>query len=270
MASLPTRNKCSAGRTTDDDSFAGPWFLPAPPAFAAPPPDLPEAGDLAFDVAAKKRDIFNQARDAIRHSAQYTKHGRKPWTQITVRLPVSSTASTPDEDLAVVYRLMEESTRNKVKVNANGDRTWALWGDRFLRWLLGDDHETMRPMDKYVHPINFQTGEVERKRLEKRLAKEGPSEGLDREMQKLNASAAKDHGYRWANYEECLVTFKKKQPRKEKLKEVQLTVKVRTYVLGSGDPRKHGGFMEFSDHNLRDMDPSTRIYQLMQSNGHPR
>ena len=85
----------------------------APPPFQEPPQSLPDAaanGLLAFDVDEKKHQIFEQARRAIRTSAQYNQRGRKPWTQITVRLPVvRGKTTTPDEDLAVVWALMRNS-----------------------------------------------------------------------------------------------------------------------------------------------------------------
>lgn len=251
------------------------------PAFKEPPEHLPNAvsnGLLAFDVDEKKREIFNQARQAIKTSAQYTKNGRKPWTQITVRLPIVDDRETSvDEDLAVAWALMRNGTRDDVKEtqNASGDvtTTWYLWGDHaFLEWL-NIDVETTKPVDKYVHPIKYCTGDVERKRLEKRRAKEGPSPALDEAFAKLEAKIKKDHDglspddarrYNWAGYDQCIVTYKhnKQQSSKKKTGELVLTVKIRTYTLGTGDPAKHGGYMAYSNGDLSDIEPGSTGYAL--------
>lgn len=244
--------------------LVGFWERP----YAQPPSHLPDPLPLlAFNVDEKKREIFNQARNAIRNSAQYTKRGRKPWTQITVKLPLSRKDTSEDEDLAVIYHLMQETIRDEPKEGKYGDKTWTLWGsDAFLKWL-GIDLETTRPADKYVHPVQYETGSVERKRIEKKLKKDGPSEELEKKLAALNAKE-KDPHYRWSSYEECEVTFKKKQSRKEKDGELVLTIRIRTYLVGTGDPKDHDGFMKMSlETRAADMDPSTDLYRLLKARG---
>lgn len=276
----PALPSSSAGRRTCVPIIYG--F--GPPPYQEPPSHLPDAvanGLLAFDVDQKKREIFEQARHAIRMSAQYNKTSRKPWTQITVRLPVvnrddnggeETTTTSGEEDLAVVWALMRNATRNVVKEteNAYGDitTTWNMWGHAFLEWCNIDIPNT-KPVDKYVHPINYCTGEVERKRLEKRRTKEGPSPALDQAFADLEAKIKKDHDrlspdgrYCWAGYDQCIVTYKnnkQQQSSKKKTGELVLTIKIRTYKLGTGDPSMHGGYMAFTrGGDLSDIDPNRR------------
>ena len=85
--------------------------------------------------------------------------GRKPWTQITVTLPIKP-ATTEEEDLAVVWAVMSKSTNSEVKVKENGDVVWTLWGSHtYLKWLNIDPEKT-KPVNKFVHPVHYETGEL--------------------------------------------------------------------------------------------------------------
>lgn len=263
-------------------------IVSGPPPFVEAPPELPTP-NIAFDVTKLKRQVFAQARSAVCASAQYTKRGRMPWTQITVGLPLkrsdddNDAKSTTDDDLAIIYHFMQRSTREEVIEKDNGDKTWKMNGYEFLLWILDCetfdslDHDVL-PVDKYNHPVKYETGDVERKRLEKKLAKAKAQENVEdeqhweTELAKLDAKqAAKknnsdddDMDYHWSMFTQCEVIFKKdKQPRKmKKHPELQLVIRMRTQHWGCGDPKRHGGFMLLSEGNLHDMDPSTRVYAL--------
>jgi hypothetical protein len=222
-----------------------------------------------------KSQIFAQAREKIRLSAQYTKNGRKPWTQFSVKIPILHSNTTDDEDLAVVYHLMHECTRDMVTVNDEGDYTWSLFGPTdFLTWL-NIDPSTTCPIDKYVHPVNYETGIMTRRRLERKLAKaKSPLDAEDIKEKLAQLSAKEDEndkGYHWASYDECHVTFEQDQRWKKTKKKLQLTIKIRTYRVGCGDPARHGGYLRWStENNLSDMDPTTRYYADLERYGNGR
>lgn len=200
---------------------------------------------------------------------------------MTVYVPIDSADSTYEQDLAVIREIMKQhqcveperkhawgplmhaKRNNEPKENLKGDLTWSMWAHEFLQWV-GIDPETAKPVEKYVHPVKFDTGHVERKRLMNLLKKKGPSEHLQMRLDKLDNKENDDDTYHWAAYEQCLITFKKKQTRKQKHKELQLTVKIRTFDIGVGDPKKHNGYMLMSSNlNLRDMDPTSDMYRMI-------
>ena len=227
----------------------------------------PEA-HMLFNISEKKREIFNQARERIRDKAQYTNDGRMPWTQITVSLPIESSDTTCDEDLAVVWALMQHSTRSNPKVNGRGDLTWEIWANPcFLEWL-GIDPETTKPVDKCIHPVQYYTGAVKLQRLEKqfkRLVKEGgDTRTVKQEIQKVeNAAANAQHRnhYHWSEFGECIVIYKKDQSKK-KVKELKLTVKMRTAYVGTGDPRSNNGYLRSC--GIKELlDPNSDTYRLL-------
>ena len=206
-----------------------------------------------------------------------------PWTQITVTLPIKP-GTTHEEDLAVVWALMRESTNNEVKEKGNGDLTWTLWGsDEYLKWLNIDPEKT-KPVDKFVHPVLYETGARKRTLLGNKLKKARKSgdvyaaQRLECELEEYEAAqAAKAAGattrhpsgmdYHWSCYNECLVTFRNKQKRKV-ANELQLTVKIRTSYLGCGDPKDHNGYLGggcSASEGL--LDPESRIYKLLQNVG---
>jgi len=149
-----------------------------------------------------------------------------------------------------------------------------------------------RPADKYIHPIMYETGSRKRTLLQTKIKKAKRSHHrednnveevvarLEKELNNLpennnDSSSTKmnmqpkllcDDEYHWAGYEECIVTFKTKQSRKQKHKELQLTIKIRTYYLGVGDPKEHNGYLK-SCKKLNDvessLDPKSKLYKLM-------
>mmetsp|Transcript_853 Transcript_853/g.1380 ORF Transcript_853/g.1380 Transcript_853/m.1380 type:complete len:263 (+) Transcript_853:55-843(+) len=250
----------------------------------APPGHLPDPTSfLQFGISEKKNEIFQAARTRISNSAQFTKSRRKPWTQITVHLPIkagSQSQSTDDEDLAVIWSLLKDANIYDVKENENnGDWTWTICGsDAFLEWL-NVDWKNAKPADKFVHPVHFETGARKKTLLETKLKKARASGDvslamrLERELEDIvsvNAAAAAvrptGHDYHWADYEECIVSYKKKQTRKAAHNELQLTVKIRTYHLGTGDPRENNGYLRGSSRSL-DLDPESNGYKLIQMCG---
>jgi len=133
--------------------------LPPVPPLVEPPSHLPDAKNLlTFDVDGKKNEIFDAARERIKSKAQYTRSHRKPWTQITVTLPIKP-VTKDEEDLAVVWAVMRRSTNDKVKETEKGDVTWTLWGDDYLKWLNIDPEKT-KPVNMFVHPVLYETGEI--------------------------------------------------------------------------------------------------------------
>lgn len=81
---------------------------------------------------------------------------RKPWTLITVTLPIKSETSD-DDDLAVVWAVMKRCGNSNAKVNSQGDTVWTMWEDEYLEWLNIDPDKT-KPVNKFVHPVQFGTG----------------------------------------------------------------------------------------------------------------
>jgi len=212
-------------------------------------------------------------RERISSKAQYTKSGLKPWTQITVSLPISSSDTTEEEDLAVVWAVMNESTRNEVKNNANGDLTWTQWGSQNLNWL-GKDWKNMKPVDLYVHPVHYETGARKKIILKTKLRKAQKAKNLlettkiIEELSSLEKTKPdhpcepRGHHYHWSNYEECNVIYKKKQIRKQTHKELQLIIKIRTYYLGNGVPEENNGYLQGCASSEL-LDPESKIYCLL-------
>jgi hypothetical protein len=258
--------------------------------FGTPPPiatpdHLPDPTSfLQFDISEKKNEIFQAARIRISNSAQFTKSRRKPWTQITVNLPIKAN-STDDEDLAVIWSILKKANIYEVKENENsGDWTWTICGsDAFLEWL-NVDWENTKPVDKFVHPVLFETGARKKTMLTTKLKKARAfgdvslAMKLECELEAIananaaantNAEAGRPTGndYHWADYEECIVTYKKKQTRKAAHNELQLTVKIRTYHLGTGDPRENNGYLRGSSRAEGVLDPESDGYRLMQLYG---
>ena len=202
--------------------------------------------------------------------------GRKPWTQITATLPIKSATTSDDEDLAVVWALMRESTNDEVKENAKGDVIWTIWhSDHYLKWLNIDPDKT-KPVNKFVHPVLFETGARKQTMLENKIKKARNAGNffleskLETELEEYQSAQAAKKGstengkeYHWSTYDECTVTYKKKQTRKT-VKELQLTVKVRTSYLGSGDPKENNGYLRCSD--CTDvLDPEGKVFTMLKS-----
>lgn len=314
-ASLVTSKQETDG---DEDATTAPPERPAAaarlewgvPPLVVPPSHLPDpAGLLHFDVDLKKSEIFEAVREKIRSKAQYTKNvsshqctfhiqnfillyfhsqrycvpllcdqGRKPWTQITINLPIKPGMSD-DEDLAVVWSLMHESTRCDVKHSANGDMTWMLWSDDYLKWLNIDPEKT-KPVNTFVHPVQYETGARKEMKLQKNIKKAMKDnrssllvvEHLEKELSDFqSAQAAKGtpqpigKDYHWSRYDECLVTYKKKQTRKV-VNELQLVVKVRTAYLGWGDPKENNGYLGGASSSIL-LDPQSQLYNLLKRVG---
>lgn len=119
-----------------------------------------------------------------------------------------------------------------------------------------------------MHPINFNASQVERKRLKKRCAKEGPSPSLDEAFAKLEAKIKKDHDglssddarrHGWAGCDQCVITHKhnKQQSGKKKSGELVPTFKIRTCKLGAGDPARRRGRAALSGGDLSDIKPGS-------------
>jgi len=243
-----------------------------------PPSHLPDPERiLNFDVEKKKHDIFEIARERIKSKAQYTKSGRKPWTQITVTLPVKP-GTTDEEDQAVVWALMRESCP-EVEDDGNGDLTWTIWNnDGFLKWLNIDTKST-KPVNKYVHPVMYETGARKGTLLQNKL-KKAKKNGNFYEVQRLetqleeyeSAQASKataspsGNDYHWSCYDQCNVTYKKKQTRKS-VNELQLIVKIRTCYLGCGDPKENNGYLGGGG-SVNDLDPKSEYYQMRKKFGY--
>jgi hypothetical protein len=250
-----------------------------------PPSHLPDPEPLfAFDMSEKKQEIFRDARERIRSKAQYTRSGRKPWTQMTVSIPIPSSSTTEDQDLAVVWALMRESTRTEVSENASGDLTWKLLGsEEYFEWLE-TDWKNMKPVHLYVHPVKYETGARKKTILETKLRKAQRSQNLsevariEQELSNLEHSQSnsqsnsqslepRGHHYHWSNYEECHVIYKKKQPRKDDCNELQLTIKIRTYYLGNGVPEENNGYLQGCSMSEGFLDPNADIYHILKSIG---
>jgi hypothetical protein len=52
---------------------------------------------LTFNMREKKHEIFEEIRECVHSKAQYTKSGRKPWTQITAYLPIVDSVNDNDD-----------------------------------------------------------------------------------------------------------------------------------------------------------------------------
>jgi hypothetical protein len=85
----------------------------------------------------KKRHTFwnKSSRGYIRNSAQYTQQGRRhPWTQKSpVRLPLlanlnTTTTTTPEQDLAIVWETHCATTRRETK-SSRSSRPFGQHGD---------------------------------------------------------------------------------------------------------------------------------------------
>lgn len=245
---------------------------------AKPPAHLPDPSSLVtFDMAKKKAEIFEAVRERVKAKAQHTKNGRKPWTQVTVPIPIKP-GSTEDEDLALIWEVMKGTTRDPPKENSKGDLTWHFWS--YLEWLGIDD--SLKPKGRFVHPILFDTGDRKRTVLRNKIrkAEREAAQGLATDLARYEAELeeyeeklarkkqqeqSEKEPYHWAAYDECAVTYKKKQGRKC-ARELQLTVRVRTYYLGSGDPRENNGYLGgCSDPDL--LDPESQLFKLLKMMG---
>jgi hypothetical protein len=257
-------------------------FTLGPPPLVTPPSHLPDPESLlTFDVDKKKQEIFRDARLRIKNKAEYTRTGRKPWTQLTVPIPIPSSDTTPEQDLAIIWALMNKSTNVQVKENESGDVTWQLWGAHtYLDWL-GLDYKTKKPVDLFVHPVRYESGARRTKLLSNRHKKATDNYDL-MEMRKIEkqyvnhvattkskkeaqGKELSDSQYHWSAYDECQVIYKKKQTKK-KQKELSLTVKIRTYYLGCGIPEKNDGYVGSSS-CMDVINPNSYVYNLMASHG---
>ena len=97
---------------------------------------------------------------------------------------------------------------------------------------------------------------------------------LEGELSDLRSSrtAAKDEppqltgkDYHWSGYDECVVTYKRRQTRKV-VNELQLVVKVRTFYLGFGDPKHNNGYLG-GGRSSEYLDPQSPLYKLLHSFG---
>jgi len=93
--------------------------------------------------------------------------------------------------------------------------TWTMWGDDdYLKWL-GIDPEKTKPVNKFVHPVMFETGERKKTKLMNQLRKAEknaciPSQiRLQKELDIYEAELAKKqlnppqgNDYHWAGYEQ--------------------------------------------------------------------
>jgi len=244
------------------------------PPLVTPPSHLPNPESLlAFNFVEKKREIFEEARERIAEKAQYTRSGRKPWTQVTVPIPITSSDTTEEEDLAVIWSIMNKSTRQNVKENESGDLTWTLWNcDNYFEWL-GIDYKNKKPVDLYVHPAHYETGARKTTVLKNKLRKAKALSAFD-EVIRLEAELAQyeenlkskkndENDYHWAAYDEINVIYRKKQTKK-KQKELQLIVKIRTSYLGQGDPKENNGYLRSCGvYDL--LDPDSKSYRILKS-----
>lgn len=198
--------------------------------------------------------------------------GRKPWTQITVTLPIKSGTSDED-DLAVVWAVMKKCSNDKAKENSQGDIVWSMWGDQYLEWLNIDRDKT-KPVNKFVHPVLFETGARRQALLKNKITKARESgrlvelERLERQLedheqaqQGKESTEPSGKDYHWSTYEECVVTFKKNQ-RKKIAKELHLTVKVRTRYLGCGDPKDNNGYLGSCECKTH-LNPESKLFRLL-------
>lgn len=232
--------------------------------------------NFCFDVQKKKKDIFQRIRDKVRQKAQYTKQGRKPWSQITVSIPADKFESE-EKDMAVISAFLNDNVKSRkssffasaaspITDNHYGGKTLQLWGNDVIQWF-GLNPETTKPADKYIHPVQYDTGARESSKIKKMKAKGlvPPDDLVRRANQKQSASLHETHdlNYHWSTFEECQVIFKSKQPHRQK-NQLQVIVKVRTYYLGNGDPSRHGGFMNYSTNGLEDMDPSSPAFKALE------
>lgn len=244
-----------------------------------PDPRLPNPDNLlAFNVAEKKEEIFRYARTAIRNKAQYTRSGRQPWTQITVSLPLYASDSTDDEDLSIVWALMRDSTTQEVGENASGDLTWKLWGRQYMEWLEKDP-ENIKPVDLYVHPVKYETGARKKTILQNKIKKARASYNtadelirFEQELEnhqnnpKPQEEGPRGHHYHWSSYGDCHVIYRKRQPKKAELNEIQLTIKIRTFYLGNGVPEENNGYLQGCNGSPKGLlDPNSDLYSLMLS-----
>jgi hypothetical protein len=105
--------------------------------------------------------------------------------------------------LAVVWSLMQNCTHGKVKINENnGDHSWHMHGYDYLGWILGNgvqpmrgdgaviydnaktraaaaakrgppppepEWKNLRPVNKYVHPVMFDTGSRKKTLLQTKI-----------------------------------------------------------------------------------------------------
>ena len=66
--------------------------------------------------------------------------------------------SSTDQDLAVVWELMRHTaTGGMVQEHSNSDIKWTLSPHTMYSWLE-IDFENLKPVDKYIHPVKFNTG----------------------------------------------------------------------------------------------------------------
>lgn len=172
---------------------------------------------------------------------------------------------------------MRESTNSELMEKDNGDMVWTIWDHMYLKWLNID--ERAKPVDKFVHPVLYETGARKQTILENKLRKAEKKnninevEQLERKLEEYqSAQSAKKttepsgNDYHWSSYEECIVTYKKKQTRKA-VNELQLTVKIRTRYLGCGDPKANNGYLGGGCGSSDLLDPESEVYRLMKSIG---
>lgn len=257
-------------------------FFATPKRSISPPPELPDADPLLkFDLLEKKQEIFEDVRDRVSSKAQFTRTGRMPWTQVTISLPIQSPTSTEDEDIAVIWSLMKGVDCSE---KDNGDICWSSYGiESFWEWL-GVDHKNLKPVQKFIHPVNYETGARKVTMLKNKIKKANywgrvaEVAMLEQELEQATANVndsseipSGNENYHWATVDEFCVTYKKdKQTKKAQKSELQVTLKVRCRYLGNGDPRLNNGYLcgcknisNFSDC----LDPDSDIYRAYRNLG---
>lgn len=256
-----------------------PLFFATPKRNISPPPELPDADPLLkFDMSEKKQEIFEDVRDRVSSKAQFTRTGRMPWTQVTISLPIQSPTSTEEEDLAVIWSLMKGIDCSEKE---NGDICWSSYGsESFWEWL-GVDHKNLKPVHKFIHPVNYETGARKVTTLKNKIKRATSvaevvmlEQELEQAMVNVNDSdeiPSGNENYHWAAVGEFFVTYKKdKQTKKAKKNELQVTLKVRCSYLGNGDPRLNNGYLCSIKHlsAVDDcLDPDSDVYRAYRSLG---
>ena len=147
--------------------------------------------------------------------------------------------------------------------------TWEMWPHpSFLDWV-GIDSKNAKLVDKCIHPVQYETDIVKVQRLEKLLKKVaktgGDTTAIQEEMSKVErtgANAIERNLYHWSGFHECVVIYRKNQPKKIKSKELVLTVKMRTGYIGIGDPNMNNGYLGSSG-IVEYLDPSSPEHRFL-------
>ena len=87
---------------------------------------------------------------------------------------------------------------------------------------------------------------------------------MESELKMIEKSVASTRGeYHWAAFKQCIVIFRKKQPKKMESNQIQLTMKFETHDIGTGDPKENNGYLGAAKYdNLHDLDPNSERRKL--------